>query len=455
MRLLLNGSAVEDRVSPPDMTILDWLRGPQRLSGTKEGCAEGDCGACTIAIGHAENGRTAWRAVNSCLALLGQVDGAAVLTVEGLAGADGLHPVQKALVDTHGTQCGFCTPGILMSMFVLAQEGGPAGDDAIHETLAGNLCRCTGYRPIVEACRAISGAAAAPVPESPPESAAESEAFLVPRSLADLHACRARHPAAVLWAGGTDLGLLASKERRHFDTIISTAHVAEMGHAGVRDGALEMGGAVTYAAALPLLDRYFPSFGALVRRIGSRQIRNLGTLAGNLGTASPIGDTLPCLLALDARIILSGPGGERRVGIDDYFLGYRRSARREDEIIAAIRLPLLTPDQSFVAYKVSKRFDQDISAVLAAFRFDAGGAVRLAYGGMAAVPKRAAHLESLLSRCHPGRPDEAETAAALTQDFAPLSDHRASSAYRLRVAGNLVARAFAERDGVATRLEAL
>jgi xanthine dehydrogenase small subunit len=444
VKLVLNGSAVEDTTSPADMTLLDWLRETRRLTGTKEGCAEGDCGACTVAIGNSQG----WHAVNSCLALLGQADGCAVMTVEGLGTPATPHIVQKTLAEAHGTQCGFCTPGIVMSMFAFQQGGETPDESTIHEVLAGNLCRCTGYRPIVEAIRSLPAAEAVTAPAAgPAESCGTVQA---PRTLAALHGLRARHPDAVLWAGGTDLGLLASKERRHFPVVITTAQVVELGGISVTDAHVEIGAAVTYARAQAVLDEHFPSFGDLLRRIGSRQIRNMGTLGGNLGTASPIGDTLPCLLALDATILLSGPGGSRIVGIDDYFTGYRKTARRDDEVIAAIRIPRLKRGERFVAYKVSKRFDQDISAVLGAYRL--GAAPRLAYGGMAAVPQRAKALERVLAT---GELSPSAIAAAVRADFAPLSDHRASAEYRLTVAGNLLRRALAEEAGAVTRLELL
>ena len=443
--LVLNGTVVEDLTSPADMTLLDWLRESRHLTGTKEGCAEGDCGACTVAVGDTGEG---WRAINACLTLLGQVDGRAVLTVEGLGTPSAPHPVQKTLAEAHGTQCGFCTPGIVMSMFAFQQGGEPAEESAIHEVLAGNLCRCTGYRPIVEALRNLPAAPAVSVAAVAPGDGGNVYA---PRSLAALHQLKMSHPDAVLWAGGTDLGLLASKERRHFPAVISTAQVAELGGITVTDAHVEIGAAVTYTRAQRVLDEHFPAFGALLRRIGSRQIRNMGTLGGNLGTASPIGDTLPCLLALDATIILSSPDGVREVPVDSYFSGYRKTARREEEVIAAILIPRLRAGQRFVTYKVSKRFDQDISAVLGAFRLGVGGP-RLAYGGMAAVPKRATALEGLVAG---GTPATADIAAAIRTDFAPLTDHRASAGYRLTVAGNLLRRALAEEAGAMARLELL
>ncbi len=391
----LNGRAVSEASASPTTTVLDWLRETRRLTGTKEGCAEGDCGACTVAVA-GPGGRTGWRAVNSCLMLLPQLDGLAVVTVEGLADPDGaLHPVQAALVEADATQCGFCTPGFAMAMFAFQQGGEPAEDGLIHEALAGNLCRCTGYRPIVEACRRVAGAGAGiatPAGEMLPECpdyAAGGRRFLAPRSLDTLTALRAEHPEAWLLGGGTDLGIAVTKERQRPATVISTARVAEMRRVAVTPEAIEFGGAITYTEALPYLDTAFPAFGAIVRRIGSRQIRNLGTIAGNLANASPIGDTLPCLMALEAEIVMASAAGRRIIAADRFVTGYRRTALRPGEVIAAIRVPTLGAGQLFAAYKLSKRFDQDISAVVAAFRLtlEGGrlGAMRAFYGGMAAT----------------------------------------------------------------------
>jgi xanthine dehydrogenase small subunit len=446
LRFNLNGTLVVTE-APPAMTVLDWLREQARLTGTKEGCAEGDCGACTVML--SQGG--AWQAVNSCIMLLGQLDGVALLTVEGLARGNELHPVQQALVETDGTQCGFCTPGFAMAMAAF-HHGGEAADDAtIHDMLAGNLCRCTGYRPIVDACRRIAGGLPLPVPDLPAPSAELRPAaavFHAPESLPELVRLRAALPDAVLLAGGTDLGLRASKGREPLPAIIWTGRVAELREIVVTDDAVEIGAAVTYTDALPVLDQHFPAFGRMVRRLGSRQIRNAGTLGGNLGTASPIGDTLCCLLALDATVILHGPRGARQVKADHYFTGYRQTAKAADEVIAAIRLPRLAAGQDLAVYKLSKRFDQDISTVIAALR--GGNQIRAAFGGMAAVPARAPALERALAA---GRWDELD--AAVAADFAPMTDQRGSAAYRLKAAANLARRWRAEREGAAVALAAL
>jgi xanthine dehydrogenase small subunit len=470
VRFLLNGQPWSEASAPPTMTVLDWLRSRAQLTGTKEGCAEGDCGACTIVLARPAADSIQYRAVNSCLMMLPQIDGCGVLTVEGLAGPGGkLHPVQQAMVDADATQCGFCTPGFVMAMLAFHQGGEPADDEHIHEALAGNLCRCTGYRSIVEACRRASraqaecagvagDALAALVPCA--EYRRGSQAYIAPRSLDRLLAVLAGSPDAIVLGGGTDLGLRISKDREPLALVVATEGVEELRRIGIDADALEIGGAVTYSEALPRLDRHFPSFAALVRRIGSRQIRNLGTIAGNLATASPIGDTLPCLIVLGATVTLLSRRGERTMPVESFITGYRKTALAADEIIATIRIPLLAPGQSFAAYKVSKRFDQDIATVIAGFLLERQDGkvreLRAAYGGMAARAMRATRLEAALS----GRPWKlawlADIDGLLAHDFTPITDHRGGAAYRLRAAAGLLRRFQHETTSAApVRVEAL
>ena len=471
---LLNGTPRVARNVPPTTTVLDWLRLNARLTGTKEGCAEGDCGACTIVVGRPSGGTLVYQAVNSCLMLLPQLDGAAVLTVDGLAAADGsLHPVQQALIDADATQCGFCTPGFVMALFAFYHSGEAAEDALIHEALAGNLCRCTGYRSIVDASRRVAGGPSDRFVQDGPRIADalralpacasyqhDGQIFFAPQTLDELRCATAEHPDALIYAGGTDLGLRASKDREAFPCVISTAFVAELQDVGDDGKTLTIGGSVTYTQALPYLDRHFAEFGALVRRIGSRQIRNLGTIAGNLANASPIGDTIPCLIALDATVTLTTSAGSRTLPVEEFITGYRKTALTPGEVIATIRIPLLTDGQRFTTYKLSKRFDQDISTVIAAFRLTLDGErvheIRAAYGGMAARAARAKNLEMLLAGRDWTQVSEADIRAALAHDFTPMGDHRGSAAYRLRAAANLVRRLQLETSSeILTRVEAL
>ena len=323
-------------------TLLDWLRDHRGLKGTKEGCAEGDCGACTVVLERADGRR---EAINACIALLGQIDGQAVRTVEGLRRPDGTpHPVQTAMAEADATQCGFCTPGFVMSAYAFAAGGEKPDVETIHDALAGNLCRCTGYRPIVEAMTRIAGlpiepAAAAPLrARLPPSFGYRSRR---PRSLDELLALRARHPEALLLAGATDLGLLASRSRKPPAAIIHVAHVPEL--TAIREDKQEItiGAAATYAEAMPLLIAHYPALKPYLSRLGSRQIRTMGTIGGNIGTASPIGDMPPVLLALEARLTLVSARGTRDLALEDFFLGYRKTALAADEVIQSLTMPKL------------------------------------------------------------------------------------------------------------------
>jgi xanthine dehydrogenase small subunit len=462
LRFQINGRWRTENAVSPTTTLLDYLRLDARLTGTKEGCAEGDCGACTVVVGlPQDDGRLAWRAVNSCLVLVPQVDGLPVITVEGLAQPDGtLHSVQHSLIEADATQCGFCTPGFAMAMFAFAHEsksdGEPRDDDTIHEALAGNLCRCTGYRPIVEACKTMrADPPGCGFAEHAGEAAAAyrrgAQLYLAPRNIGDLVAAKAKHPDAVVLGGGTDLGIRVSKHREAFPEVISTQWVSEVRAISEGDGKLTIGGGVTYTRALPFLETHFPSFAAMVRRIGSRQIRNIGTLAANIANASPIGDTIPCLMALDATIMLRSIRGVRGVKADGFITAYRKTAMETDEIIEAIEIPRLKDGTSFTTYKLSKRFDQDISTVIGAFRLRVENGkvteLRAAYGGMAATTARAKHVETALT----GKPWTAETMrdidALIAQDFQPMTDHRGTDAYRLRAAANLIRRLQIETTG--------
>jgi xanthine dehydrogenase small subunit len=439
IRFTLNDQAVEVSDLSPMTTLLDWLRDHRGLKGTKEGCAEGDCGACTVVLERAD-GRH--EAINACIALLGQMDGQAIRTVEGLLGKDDTpHPVQQVMAESDATQCGFCTPGFVMSAYAFASGGEPPELDAIHDALAGNLCRCTGYRPIVDAMKKVVGVAAATaaLPPARTASAVFGGVFLAPRSLAELVAMRARHPDALLLAGGTDLGLLASRARTPPRAVIHVAHVPELGVIEAGKEEITFGAAVTYAHAWPVLVDAFPALRPYLSRLGSRQIRTLGTIGGNIGNASPIGDMPPALLALETRLKLVSVRGSRTLPLEEFFTGYRKTALAPDEVIQSLTLPRLWEGETFHCDKVSKRRDQDISTVAGAYRLRIRQGkiedARLAFGGMAATPQRASNAEAALLK----HGFEAAR-AALPKDFQPLDDWRGTAAYRLQVATNLLRR---------------
>jgi len=435
----------------PGQTLLEWLRGPEaRLTGTKEGCAEGDCGACTVVTEEADGTRTP---LNACLALLGQMHGRAFRTVEGLRAADGgPHKVQRAMAEADATQCGFCTPGIVMSAWAHPRASEGACAEGAHAALAGNLCRCTGYRPILEAFEQVEDDGAPPPAIGTAMAgtfSAEGQDFHLPTDLPRLLVLRAALPGAWLLAGGTDLGLRVSEHREVPPAILCLSAVPELQGVEATEDGLRIGAAAPYGRLLKALENEpdFSPLAVLLRRLGSRQIRGMGTLGGNLGTASPIGDALPPLLALGASIVLASDArGERAVPAARFFTGYRQTLLAPDEVILRIDLPRPPPGSVFVCEKLSKRHDQDISAVSAAFLLRLEGAqiteARLAFGGMAATPARAAAAEAALAGAPLHEQSFAAAADALARDFTPLSDWRASAAYRQAGAAGLLRRLY-------------
>jgi xanthine dehydrogenase small subunit len=466
IRFLLNGVPVSVEGVRPTTTVLDWLRS-RGLTGTKEGCNEGDCGACTVAVRWAQDGRLVTRPLNACIQLLPMMHGREIVTVEGLRGPDGdLHPVQRAMADLHGSQCGFCTPGIVMSLWVAAQDGPAPDPAAARDALAGNLCRCTGYGPILAAA-----AQAAPAPwdadaaaalsriealgaVGPLVYAAEGRRFLSPTDLDSFADAVAEHPEATLLGGATDVGLWVTKDLFDPAVMIWTGRVAGLHDMREDGGALWIGAAVTYADAHARLAALWPDLGELVRRIGSAQVRGAGTIGGNVANGSPIGDMPPALIAAGATLVLRHGRARREIPLESFFLDYRRQDRAPGEIVEAVRLPRPEVPGRLRAYKVSKRFDQDITAVLGCFDVAVENgtvtAARLAFGGMAGVPKRAAAAEAALLGRPWGEAAVEAAAATLAQDFTPLDDMRASAAYRLRVAGNLLRRYLIETTAPAT-----
>jgi xanthine dehydrogenase small subunit len=461
IRFFFRGDVHEVEAVAPTRTVLQHLREDLHCTGTKEGCAEGDCGACTVVVGSLEQGELQLKAVNSCIQFVPTLDGKALFTVEDLQQADGaLHPVQQALVECHGSQCGFCTPGFAMSLWgmYLKQEGKAPSRCQIDDALSGNLCRCTGYRPIIEAARRMGElpradfdrAAVADIlrtlqRESGAVHSFKGRSFHAPRSLDELVAARVAAPDAVLLAGSTDVGLWVTKQMRDLGDIIYLGHVAELKTVRENGGALEIGAGVSLEDAYAALCRHYPEeLGELRQRFASLPIRNAGTLGGNVANGSPIGDSMPWLIALGSSIVLRGPDGERTLALEDFYLGYQLKDLRPGEFVQGVRVPLARANLAFRTYKLAKRFDQDISAVCAAFAFTLDDGVvidaRIAFGGMAATPRRAARAEAALV----GRAwDEAalrEAMAALAQDYAPLSDMRASSGYRMKAAQNLLRR---------------
>jgi xanthine dehydrogenase small subunit len=467
IRFYYGGKVHEVANQPTTRTLLQYLRDELHCTGTKEGCAEGDCGACTVVVGELDGrGGVDLRAINACIQFLPALDGKAVFTVEDLRLPDGaLHPVQQALVDCHGSQCGFCTPGFAMSMWGMYVNRDPAlpGPDRaeINDALSGNLCRCTGYRPIIDAAVAMFDRPYVPFDRESLvrtlESLRRSEVFTyeaddhvfhAPRTLAQLAELRAAHPDARILAGSTDIGLWVTKQLRDLPHLVYIGQVAELRDISSDGKTLTIGAGALLTTAFDALREHFGELDELCRRFASLPIRNAGTLGGNVANGSPIGDSMPALIALGTRIVLRRAERVREMPLEEFYLAYQKTALEPGEFVQALRVPLPVENQRFRTYKLSKRFDQDISAVCAAFSVmldgDVVSSARIAYGGVAATPKRAANAEQALV----GKTWDEATAQrvmqAFEQDYAPLSDMRASSAYRKMAVRNLSYRFYLE-----------
>ena len=470
LSFVLNGEPQKVRGLDPARTLLEYLRRERRLTGTKEGCAEGDCGACTVTVGELapELGPgIRHRALNACILPMPMLEGRSVTTVEGLRGRDGgLHPVQQAMVDTHGSQCGFCTPGFVMSLYAAYLSEPRPRTARIDDLLAGNLCRCTGYGPIVKAAQAMYDR---PRPPHEAEARAAEVAqlravahdetivldgagsrFYGPAALDELARLCEAHPDATILSGATDVGLWITKQHRRIATFVCTGRVREL-HGVHREGStLRIGAGVRLADLQETIGRHYPDFAELLRRFGSVQVRNAATVGGNIANGSPVGDGPPALIALGARLALRHGAARRTMPLEAFFLAYGKQDRRPGELVEAVEVPLIDRPERLKCYKVSKRFDQDISAVCGCFNIDAAGgivrAARIAFGGMAGTPKRATYVEAALV----GRPWALATVMdalpAFEQDFMPIDDMRGSAAYRMRVAKNLLVKYFHETE---------
>ena len=465
---LRRGKRVDLRPDNPTQTVLDYLRLDEKSKGTKEGCNEGDCGACTVALGRIRNSKFVYEPANACILLVGQLHGCELVTVDDLAQGNALHPVQDAMVKHHASQCGFCTPGFVMSLFTLYHAGHAPTRAEIVDHIAGNLCRCTGYRPIVDA--AIESCTGHPLDQWAKTEAQTIAAlelldtqqdvlvkagngFIAIPARADSLAQLAQdHPDATIVSGATDVGLWVTKQMRVLPKIIHTFNVAELHEISKTATSLSMGAAVTYAEASEALAKVDADVGEVVRRIGSKQVRASGTIGGNIANGSPIGDTPPLLIALGAMLHLRHGHNERSLPLEDFFIAYGKQDRKAGELVWRIDVPKLKANEIFRAWKISKRFDQDISAVMFALKLTRSGnrisAARLAMGGMAATPKRGPQTESaLLTIDLSDETTWAPAINAIAQDYQPISDMRASATYRLETAQSLLHKALIEIAG--------
>lgn len=478
IRFILNGEDVAVSNFEATETLLDFLRLKRRLTGTKEGCAEGDCGACTVLVGRLDGGRLAYETVNACIRFLGSLNATHVVTVEHLAAENGmLHPVQQAMVDCHGSQCGFCTPGFVMSLYGLWLSNDKPSRAEIERALQGNLCRCTGYEPIVKAAEQVArtrpSALFDPLERDRTNIMARlwtlqgsdtitvvknDRRLIVPGSVVALADLLAEEPEATIVAGATDVGLWVTKQMRDLNPVIFINHLTDLQVIASDDRAITIGAGVSYSQAFDTLKAEIPALGRLIERIGGQQVRNMGTIGGNIANGSPIGDTPPALIALGASVRLRSASGSRELPLEDYFIDYGKQDRRAGEFVESIRVPRPEAGSHYAVHKISKRRDEDISALCGAFHLTLAedgtvSHIRIAFGGMAATPKRARAVEAALF----GKPwnETTITAArdAFDQDYKPLTDWRATAEYRQLTAKNLLTRFFLETTGAPQELK--
>ena len=458
----MNGADAVASDFSPNETLLDYLRLKRRLTGTKEGCAEGDCGACTVLVGRLKRGRLVYETVNSCIRLLASLDGCHVVTVEHLSAGRALHPVQEAMVRTHGSQCGFCTPGIVMSLYALWMENPKSCSDDVEKALQGNLCRCTGYAPIIRAAQSVVGDPSKDLlvierdaVKSRLETLMDGHRVeiehaegisILPASVADLGEILNDHKDATIIAGATDVGLWVTKFMRPISPAVHISHVHELHDIKESSEGISIGAGVSYSEFADVIARHFPQVEPFWARIGGEQVRNMGTIGGNIANGSPIGDTPPMLIALGASITLQDRRNSREMLLEDFFVDYGKQDLKAGEFLQSIRIPLPREEDIFEVRKISKRKDEDISSVCGAFWLRLREGViedaRVAFGGMAAIPKRAKEVETSLI----GQPWSLETIEhaqlSFEADFAPISDMRASAQYRALVARNLLKRVY-------------
>ncbi|MPY24077.1 xanthine dehydrogenase small subunit [Shewanella psychropiezotolerans] len=466
VRFLFNNDVVTLENIDPNLTVLQYLREKQFSTGTKEGCCSGDCGACTVVVAELENNQQDlnYKSINSCISFVGSLHGKQLITVEDLKDGAKLHHVQQSIVDNHGSQCGFCTPGFVMSSFALHKTNNKPSRADVIEALAGNLCRCTGYRSIIDAAMESSEHKQVDsfatnykqtvqqlnnFKQLPSAKLSDNQhRYFAPKNVTELAQKLIEDPKATLVAGGTDLALSVTQHFNIIEDLVYLGDVSELLTLENNDDQFVIGSAVPYSEFTPMLHDEYHELGEMIERIGSRQVRNNGTLGGNVGNASPIGDMPPALIALGAEMTLQRGDTERKIAVEDYFVAYKKTVLKDSEFIKDFYIPKAKPGQFLKLYKISKRIDDDISAVLAAFFIELKDNIitdlRIAFGGMAGIPMRAKHCEAALLNKPFNQDNITAAQQALTVDFQPMSDVRASDKYRMKVTQNLMQKCYLE-----------
>ena len=462
IKFILNDRIQEIHNPNPNETILNYIRLKLKKTGTKEGCAEGGCGACTIVVGELKKNNIIYKAINSCIAFTPSLEGKQLLVIEDLMLKNGsLHPVQSAMVNYHGSQCGFCTPGFVMSLFSMYKNNNSYDEKTIEESISGNLCRCTGYRPIINAAKSLNNDKSdqfkkdkkktiALLKKIRPKSISinnQNKKYFAPRTVNELKKIIKKYPNLDFFSGGTDMSLIVTKQKKDLDNIIYLNSIDELNYIKEKDKYIEVGAATPLRKFEFIIKKYYPDFNRMLKRYGSVQIRNVATLAGNIATASPIGDSLPLLLSLDASITIESFNKKMVLPLKDFFIGYRKTKLKKGQFIRSIKIPIFKKN-IFKAYKISKRIDDDISSVCASFNLAIVNKkiknIKIAYGGMAATPKRAVYCEKILLNSNFSEDIILKAQKSLEKDFQPIDDMRASKDYRVEIAKNLLTKCFAE-----------
>jgi xanthine dehydrogenase small subunit len=462
IKFILENKIQEIRNPNPSETILNYIRLKLKKTGTKEGCAEGGCGACTVVIGELKKNNIVYKAINSCIAFITSLEGKQLLVVEDLMlKNNSLHPVQRAMVNYHGSQCGFCTPGFVMSLFAMYKNNSSYNEKIIEESISGNLCRCTGYRPIIDAAKSLNNkkfdqfeknkkTTITLLKKIRPKSISinnQNKKYFAPRTIHELKKIIKKHPNLDFLSGGTDMSLVVTKQKKDIENIIYLNSIDELNYIKESNKFIEVGATTSLRKFELFIKKYYPDFNVILKRYGSIQIRNVATLAGNIATASPIGDSLPLLLSLDANIVIESFNKKTILPLNDFFIGYRKTKLKKGQFISSIRIPILKKN-IFKAYKISKRIDDDISSVCASFNLAIINKkiknIKVAYGGMASIPKRAIHCEQILLNSDLSEDTILKAQMSLEKDFQPINDMRASKNYRMEIAKNLLMKCFIE-----------